>query len=84
MICVYGYSMSIFLPITALCFIKSSIIHVILLAIGYIMSTLFLIRGILSMDRKLGDKEKMVLGVFILGVQLILVLMYKFYFFHLY
>jgi hypothetical protein len=36
------------------------------------------------MDRKLGDKEKMVLGVFILGVQLILVLMYKFYFFNLY
>ena len=76
--------MSIFLPITALCFIKLAIVHIILLAIGYILSTLFLIRGILSMDRKLGDKEKMVLGVFILGVQLILVLMYKFYFFHLY
>ena len=76
--------MSIFLPITALCFIKLDFIHIILLTIGYFLSSLFLIRGILSMDRKLGDKEKMVLGVFILGVQLILVLMYKFYFFNLY
>lgn len=76
--------MSIFLPITALCFLESEIIHMILLTIGFAMSSLFLIRGILSMDKKLGDKEKMVMGVFILGVQLILVLMYKFYFFHLY
>jgi hypothetical protein len=36
------------------------------------------------MDRNLGEKEKMVLGVFILGVQFVLVLMYKFYFFQLY
>lgn len=76
--------MSIFLPITALCFIKMVLVHLVLLGIGYVLSVVFLIRGILSMDRKLGDKEKMVLGIFILGVQLILVLMYKFYFFQLY
>jgi hypothetical protein len=55
-ICVYGYSMSIFLPITVLCFIKLVFVQVILLTIGFILSTLFLIRGILSMDRTLGDK----------------------------
>lgn len=55
-ICVYGYSMSIFLPITVLCFIKLVFVQVILLTIGFIFSTLFLIRGILSMDRTLGDK----------------------------
>jgi hypothetical protein len=75
--------MSIFLPITALCFIQLALVHLILLTIGYLLSSIFLIRGILSMDRKLGEKEKMVLGLFILGVQLILVLMHKFYFFNL-
>ena len=54
-----------------------------MLTIGFVLSSVFLIRGILSMDRSLGEKERMVLGVFILGVQLILVLTYKFYFFDL-
>ena len=35
------------------------------------------------MDKKMADREKMVMGIFIMAIQLLLVLMYKFYFFHL-
>ena len=35
------------------------------------------------MDRSMGDRERIVIGVFIMGVQLVMVLMYKFYFFDL-
>jgi hypothetical protein len=75
--------MSIFLPVTALCFIQFLLLHLILLGIGFAVSSVFLIRGILGMNRTLGDTERMVLGVFILGVQLILVLIHKFYFFNM-
>jgi hypothetical protein len=75
--------MSIFLPVTALCFIQLLLLHLILLGIGFVISSVFLIRGILGMNRTLGDTERMVLGVFILGVQLILVLIHKFYFFNM-
>lgn len=83
LICVYGYSLTIFLPITGLCFLESSLFQTIVLGFGFCSSTTFLIRGILSMDKTMADRERIVIGVFIMGVQLIMVLMYKFYFFDL-
>ena len=83
LICIYGYSLTVFLPITAVLFIDSSLVQIILLALGYCWSSVFLIRGILSLDRKMGDREKMAMGAFIMGMQLLLVLMYKLYFFNL-
>lgn len=47
LICIYGYSLISFLPITLLCFLDSEIVQMILLAIGYVVSVVFLIRGIL-------------------------------------
>ena len=38
---------------------------------------------VLSLDNSLGQKEKSVITVFIIGVQVLLVLTYKFYFFGL-
>lgn len=55
-ICVYGYSLTIFLPVTLFLFLNSVILQTILLVIAYAISTVFLIRGILSMDRKMGDR----------------------------
>ncbi len=46
--CIYGYSLTTFLPITGLCFIKSSLIQTVLLFAAFFFSTAFLIRGILS------------------------------------
>lgn len=40
-------------------------------------------KGIYSLDSSLGQKERGVITVFIVGVQIILVFMYKFYFFDL-
>ena len=86
--CLYGYSLTSFIPITAVCFIKSWLIQSILLLLAFTFSSIFLIRGIFrylcakdSIGGSLGQGEKGVLAVFILGVQLLLVLMYKFYFF---
>ena len=45
--CIYGYSLTMFLPITALCFIKSYLIQTALLFAAFIFSTAFLIKGIL-------------------------------------
>lgn len=81
--CIYGYSLTSFLPVTAICFIKSWLIQTVVLAIAFACSSVFLIRGILSLNSNLGQKEKGVLSIFIIGVQLILVFMYKFYFFDL-
>ncbi len=47
LICIYGYSLISFLPITLLCFLDSEVVQMILLAIGYVVSVVFLIRGIL-------------------------------------
>lgn len=83
LICVYGYSMSIFVPITAVLFIDSSLVQTILLIVGFSWSVVFLVRGILSMDKSMKDRERMILGVFIMAIQVLLVIMYKYYFFHL-
>lgn len=47
LMCVYGYSLTMFLPITAFCFIKSTMIQTALLFLAFIFSTAFLIRGII-------------------------------------
>jgi hypothetical protein len=61
--CVYGYSLTMLLPVTAFCFIKSAMIQTLLLFFAFVFSTAFLIRGILryilfkvSLDNNLGQK----------------------------
>jgi len=44
--CIYGYSLTSFIPITAVCFIKSWLIQSILLLLAFSFSSIFLIRGI--------------------------------------
>lgn len=47
LMCIYGYSLTAFLPITALCFLKSTLVQTALLFAAFILSTAFLIKGIL-------------------------------------
>lgn len=56
LICIYGYSLTTFLPVTAICFIKSWVIQTVILAVAFVFSTVFLIRGVISLNSNLGQK----------------------------
>ena len=56
LICIYGYSLTTFLPVTAICFIKSWVIQTVILAVAFFFSTVFLIRGVISLNSNLGQK----------------------------
>ena len=56
LMCIYGYSLTSFLPVTAICFIKSWVIQTVILGIAFGFSTIFLIRGVLSLNKELGSK----------------------------
>ena len=68
---------------TALLFIHHPLIQTVLLLIAFLFSTAFLVRGILSLEDRLNNRERTVLCAFIVGVQVLLVFMYRFYFFDL-
>lgn len=53
--CIYGYSLTAFLPVTALCFIKSTLIQTALLFAAFVLSTAFLIKGILGYSWRNAD-----------------------------
>ncbi|CAD8126378.1 unnamed protein product [Paramecium sonneborni] len=80
-LCLYGYSMSILMPITILCVIRYYILQWCLVSYGMISSSIFLIMG---MRRILGDLEQakryIIVGI-ILAMQFSLYLIYKLVFF---
>jgi hypothetical protein len=84
-ICLYGYSMTCFIPVTLLCIIPSDAAKWLFLLYGLVNSTGFLV---INLWKELGNyidkKRYFVLGV-IAGTQIVMILMYKFYFFaHIY
>lgn len=48
LMCIYGYSLTCFLPVTCLCFIDSWVIQTAMLGVAFLCSTIFLVRGILK------------------------------------
>jgi hypothetical protein len=82
LICIYGYSMTAFLPSTCVCFIKSVLLQMIVLGVSFVISLLFLIRNIMSIEHQLQERQRYVITSILVGVQLVLVLTYKFYFFN--
>ncbi|CAD8117699.1 unnamed protein product [Paramecium primaurelia] len=80
-LCLYGYSMSILMPITILCVIRNSILQWCLVGYGMISSSSFLIMG---MRKILGDLEQskryIIIGI-VLAMQFSLYLLYKLVFF---
>jgi hypothetical protein len=80
-ICIYGYSYTIFLPIIIVCSIPNNLLQWILLAYGIVSSTSLIImnlsKGLASMDKG----KKIVIIIIILIFQVIIFVMLKLYFF---
>jgi hypothetical protein len=80
-ICIYGYSYTIFLPIIIVCSIPNNLLQWILLAYGIVSSTSLIImnlsKGLASMDKG----KKIVIIIIILIFQVIIFFMLKLYFF---
>jgi len=54
----------------------------IVLGVSFVISLLFLIRNIMSIEHQLQERQRYVITSILVGVQLVLVLTYKFYFFN--
>jgi hypothetical protein len=80
-ICVYGYSTTIFLPITIICSVPSSILQWILLGYGIISSSSLIIMSIAKSLSEIKKGKKIAIIVIIIIFQLVLFCVLKFYFF---
>ncbi len=80
-ICIYGYSYTVLIPILFLCIIPFELFKVLLLAYGLISSTVFLVYNMYKViEQKSGNSKYIVLGL-IIGCQVVMYMMLKFYFF---
>ena len=80
-ICVYGYSYTIFLPITIICSIPSQLLQWLLLAYGLISSSSLFIMSISKSLAEITKGKKLAIIIIIIIFQLILFCVLKFYFF---
>ena len=80
-ICVYGYSYTIFLPITIICSIPSQLLQWILLGYAIISSSSLVIMSIGKSLAEIKKGKKIAIIVFIIIFQFILFCVLKFYFF---
>ena len=80
-ICVYGYSYTIFLPITIICSIPSQLLQWLLLAYGLISSSSLFIMSISKSLAEITKGKKIAIIIIIIIFQLILFCVLKFYFF---
>ena len=80
-ICIYGYSFTVLLPLLFLCVIPFEIARYIALGYGLIASTSFLLYNMYkAIENRSGSSKYIVLGL-ILGCQVLLYMILKFYFF---
>eukprot|EP00744_Colponema_vietnamica_P000370 GILI01000648.1.p1 GENE.GILI01000648.1~~GILI01000648.1.p1 ORF type:complete len:353 (+),score=129.40 GILI01000648.1:86-1144(+) len=80
-ICIYGYSLFVFIPLTLLSIIPYEAARWVFVTLGLLMSSSFLLSNFWrEMDRYI-PKQKYILLAVILGVQVALILTYKLYFF---
>jgi hypothetical protein len=80
-ICVYGYSFTVLAPILLLCIIPSSILETIFLGYFLVSSSFFLTYNMANLISEKAQKSRpIILGIIIL-FQVILFLVFKFYFF---
>ena len=80
-ICVYGYSYTIFLPITIICSIPSQLLQWLLLAYGLISSSSLFIMSISKSLAEITKGKKIAIIIIIIIFQFILFCVLKFYFF---
>ena len=81
LICLYGYSLTCFIPVLILCASGFAWIQWILLLYGIANSTVFVLINIWNTIRILDEKKKYILLGIFCGGQFILFLILKFYFF---
>jgi hypothetical protein len=81
-VCVYGYSMALWLPATLFCFIPNFLLQLILLCLALVSSVFFLLRNLLGETLKEGS-QRTIVACLVVGSQALLALVYKFYFFSL-
>ena len=80
-ICIYGYSYTIFLPITIVCSIPSSLLQWVLLAYAIFSSTSLIITSISSSISSITKGKSIVINVIICIFQIIVFFVIKLYFF---
>ena len=80
-ICVYGYSYSIFLPITIICSIPNSLLQWALLAYAIFSSTSLIIVNVAKSFGEVGKGKKLVVIILICIFQIIIFFVLKLYFF---
>ena len=80
-ICVFGYSYTIFLPITIICIIPSQVLHWITLGYAILSSSSLIIMSISRTISDISKGKKIALIVIIIIFQLTIFFVLKFYFF---
>ena len=80
-ICIYGYSYTIFLPITIICSIPSQVLQWIFLGYAILSSTSLIIMSISKSISKIQKGKKIAIIIIIIIFQLIIFVVLKFYFF---
>ena len=80
-ICVFGYSYTIFLPITIICVIPSQILHWIFLSYAILSSSSLIIMSISKTISDISKGKKIAIIVIIIIFQLVIFGVLKFYFF---
>ena len=80
-ICIYGYSYTIFLPITIICSIPSQILQWVLLGYAILSSSSLIIMSISKYLSEISKGKKIALIIIIIIFQLIIFGVLKFYFF---
>lgn len=81
-LCTYGYSLSIFIPISIICVCPYQIVQWIVLGYGIVSSTSILIVSYWKELGKYVDKKRYIIISIVLVAQVGLYLLFKLYFFH--
>lgn len=80
-VCTYGYSYSVFLPITIICTAPYEALQWILLIYGIFSSTSLIVVNYYKIIAKAGQSKKIIIMVIIIGFQIAVLLLLKLYFF---
>ncbi|EAS07261.2 Yip1 domain protein (macronuclear) [Tetrahymena thermophila SB210] len=85
-ICIFGYSLFVFIPVSLLCTIPINLVQYCLFLYAAFNSTFFLLNNYLSKLNQLKtedgqtDRKKIIIGL-IAGIQILFMFLYKYYFF---
>ncbi len=80
-VCVYGYSFAILGPVLLACVIPSDLVEALLLLGWLVCSSFFLLWNVLKFIAEKAEKSKYIILGLILGIQVVLFLTLKFYFY---